>query len=250
MLPNVKKAVVIGGGVLGLEAAWSLKRGKVDVTVVESMPSLLSRQLTEAASDVLEKIVSDSGVHFLTGVTTSEITESGVILGDGRTLEAQLVIVSTGVRSNIGLAMKAGIAADRSILVNEKMETSVPDVYAAGDCAAFAGVNYALFSQAVEEGKVAGANAAGDSLTYETVDGALTFNGCGTSLFSIGDNGKNPDKVYRTVELKDMKRNLYEKYTFENNRLAGVILIGDTSKLADLTQKVKDHAKYSEVLSL
>ena len=130
------------------------------------------------------------------------------------------------------------------------METNLPDIYAARDCAQFNGVNYALWSQSVEEGKTAGANAAGDALAYETVDGALTFNGCGTSLFAIGDNGMNPEKNYRTAELKDMKRSQYEKYTFENNRLVGVILIGDTSRLAELSQKVKDHAKYSEVLTL
>ena len=130
------------------------------------------------------------------------------------------------------------------------METNIPDIYAAGDCAEFNGINYALWSQSVEQGKTAGANAAGGDLTYETVDGALNFNGMGTSLFAIGDNGSNPNKVYRTVEIKDDRKKQYEKYTFENNRLVGVILIGDTTRLAELTTKVKDHAKFKEVLKL
>ena len=181
---------------------------------------------------------------------TAEITADGITRTDGREIPAQLVIVSTGVRGNLDVAREAGIAINRSIVVNEKMETSIPDIYAAGDCAEFNGINYALWSQSVDEGKVAGANAAGDDLAYETVDGALSFNGMGTSVFSIGDNGKDPDKKYRTVELKDERRNQYEKYTFVNNRLAGVILIGDTSKLAELTMKVKNGAKFSEVLNL
>jgi flavorubredoxin/NADPH-dependent 2,4-dienoyl-CoA reductase/sulfur reductase-like enzyme len=250
MLPNVKKAVVIGGGVLGLEAAWSLKRGKADVTVLQNSGKLLNRQLTEDASDVLAKVVSEAGIQFLTDAETDKINEEGVLLKDGRVLPADLVIISTGVRANIELAKEAGIACGKAITVNEKMETNIPDIYAAGDCAEFNGVNYALWSQAVDQGKTAGANAAGDEAAYETVDGALTFNGMGTSLYSIGDCGKNPEKVYRTVELRDSKRNQYEKYTFENNRLVGVILVGDTGRLAELTQKVKDHAKYGEVIGV
>jgi NAD(P)H-nitrite reductase large subunit len=250
MLPQVKTAVVIGGGVLGLEAAWSLKRGKIDVTVLQNAGKLLNRQLTEDASDVLAKVVADAGVKFLTDAETAKITDAGLTLKDGRELPADLVIISTGVRANVEIAKEAGIVCGKAVVVNEKMETSAPDVYAAGDCAEFGGVNYALWSQAVDQGKTAGTNASGGEASYETVDGALTFNGMGTSLYSIGDNGMNPDKVYRTVELKDTKRSQYEKYTFENNRLVGVILIGDTSRLAELTQKVKEHAKYGEVVNV
>ncbi len=250
MLPDVKNVVVIGGGVLGLEAAWVLRRAKKEVTVVEFAPKLMERQLNASASDMLQKIIEGTGIKVLTGASTDKITEAGVTLKDGRELPAELVIVSTGVRGNLDVAQAAGIEIGRSILVNEKMETNVPDIYAAGDCAEYKGVNYALWSQSVEQGKVAGANAAGDDLAYETVDGALTFNGMGTSLFAIGDSGKDPKKVYRTVEISDARKKQYEKYTFVNNRLVGVILLGDTSRLAELTMKVKDHAKFSEVLKL
>ena len=250
MLPNIRTAAVIGGGVLGLEAAWSLKRAKLDVTVIEGAPALMSRQLNPAASDTLKKIIEAAGVRVFTAASTAEINEDGVLLADGTAIPAELVIVSTGVRGNLDIAKAAGIEINRSILVNEKMETNIPDIYAAGDCAEFNGINYALWSQSVEQGKTAGANAAGGDLTYETVDGALNFNGMGTSLFAIGDNGSNPNKVYRTVEIKDDRKKQYEKYTFENNRLVGVILIGDTTRLAELTTKVKDHAKFNEVLKL
>ena len=247
LLPEVTDAVVIGGGVLGLEAAWALKKGKCNVTVIEHAPKLMERQLNPAASEVLEGIIRSAGVEVFPSSDTAEITEAGITLTDGRKLPAQLIIVSTGVRGNLDVAKAAGIAIGRSILVNEKMETNLPDIYAAGDCAEYNGVNYALWSQSVDQGKTAGGNAAGDDLSYETVDGALSFNGMGTSLFAIGDSGKDPKKRYRTIELKDERRQQYEKYTFENNRLAGVILIGDTSKLAKLTTQVKEHVKFSEV---
>ena len=250
MLPSLKNAVVIGGGVLGLEAAWALKRGKVDVAVVESAPRIMARQLSETASEVLSGIIRGAGVQLFTNAGTAEITKNSVLLADGTELPADLVVFSTGVRGNLDIAQAAGIEINRSIVVNERMETNLPDIYAAGDCAEFGGVNYALWSQSVEQGKTAGGNAAGDDLTYETVDGALSFNGMGTSLFSMGDNGSDPVKKYRTVELRDERRAQYEKYTFVNNRLCGVVLIGDTSKLADLTQKIKDGAKFSDVLNL
>ena len=246
-LPEVKEAVVIGGGVLGLEAAWALKRGKVDVTVLELAPVLLGRQLDAEGSEMLGKVIEKAGVKYATGVQIKEITSEGVVLGDGTLVPGQLIIVSTGVRGNIEIAKEAGIEIDRSIIVNEKMETNIPDIYACGDCAQFNGINYALWSQSVEEGKVAGANAAGDSAEYETVDGALVFNGMGTSLFSMGDNGKG-DIQYKTVEIKDDKRYQYEKLYFANNRLVGAILIGNIDKMVDYTAKIKEHAKYSDVI--
>ena len=96
-------------------------------------------------------------------------------------------------------------------------------------------------------GKVAGANAAGDSLTYETVSAGLSFNGMETSLFAIGDNGKDENKKYKTVEFSDEQKQTYEKYYFVNNRLSGAILIGDTSKLVDITMAVEEHRLFNKM---
>ncbi|MCR5294607.1 MAG: FAD-dependent oxidoreductase [Lachnospiraceae bacterium] len=250
MLPNIKTAAVIGGGVLGLEAAWSLRRAKLEVTVIEGAPALMARQLNPSASAMMKTLAEDCGVKVYTAASTAEINEEGVVLSDGTVIPAELVIVSTGVRGNLGHAQEAGLEIGRSIKVNDHMETNLPDVYAAGDCAEYNGINYALWSQSVEQGKTAGANAAGDDLAYETVDGALAFNGMNTSLFAIGDNGSDSSKLYKTVETTDLRRRHYEKYTFDKNRLVGVILIGDTSRLAELTMKVKEHAKFSDVIKL
>ena len=95
---------------------------------------------------------------------------------------------------------------------------------------------------------MAGANAAGDHLLYEPVSAALTFHGMNTALFAAGDNGKNPNLLYKTVEFKDMGKEQYRKYFFLNNRLCGVILLGDLSQMAAMTQALKEHASYEEVI--
>lgn len=251
LLEKTKEAVVIGGGVLGLEAAWELKKAHCKVTVLELAPRLMGRQLDAGAGEMLKSIGEGQGIAIHTGVQISAIEGeehvTGVRLGDGTVIPAQLVIVSCGVRSNIQIAKEAGAAVDRAVIVDSHMASSVPDIYACGDCAQYEGINYAIWPQAVEQGKTAGANAAGEELSYSTVPAALTFHGMNTALFSIGDNGGNPDLVYRTVEFKDMSRKQYEKYYFRNNRLCGVILIGDVSKMGEMTEAVERKASFGEL---
>ncbi|MBS6196056.1 MAG: FAD-dependent oxidoreductase [Clostridiales bacterium] len=252
LLPQVKHAVVIGGGVLGLEAAWELKKAKCEVTVLELAPILMGRQLDEGAGEVLKTISQSQGIEIHTGVQIASIEGedhvTGVKLADGTEFPAELVIISAGVRANTALAKEAGVQTDRAVVVNSRMETSVEGIYACGDCAQYDGINYAIWPQAVEQGKVAGANAAGDSLEYTTVPAALNFHGMNTALFAAGDAGKNPNLVYKTVEFKDMGKKQYQKYYFLNNRLCGVILIGDVSRMGELTETLEKKATYQEVM--
>ncbi len=251
LLPQTKEAVVIGGGVLGLEAAWELKKARCKVTVLELAPRLMGRQLDEGAGEMIKAVSEAQGITIHTGVQIEAIEGdghvTGVRLGDGRVFPAQLVIVSCGVRANVAVAKAAGIETDRAVVVNSRMETSAADVYACGDCAQYQGINYAIWPQAVEEGKTAGANAAGETLEYTGVPAALTFHGMNTALFAIGDNGSNPDLVYRTMEFKDMARKQYEKYYFRNNRLCGAILIGDVSRMGEMTEAVEKRASFGEL---
>lgn len=200
---------------------------------------------------MLKSISEAQGISIFTGVQISAIEGeehvTGVRLGDGTVIPAQLVIVSCGVRSNVQIAKEAGVDVDRAVIVDSHMATNIPDIYACGDCAQYEGINYAIWPQAVEQGKTAGANAAGEELTYATVPAALTFHGMNTALFSIGDNGGNPELVYRTVEFKDVSRKQYEKYYFRNNRLCGVILIGDVSKMGEMTEAVERRASFGEL---
>lgn len=251
-LKETKHAVVIGGGVLGLEAAWELKKSKCEVTVLELAPVLMGRQLDKTAGEMHKKISEGQGIKIYTCVQIEAIESGekveGVRLADGTVIPAELVIISCGVRANTALAKEAGIETERAVIVNEKMETNIPDIYACGDCAQYEGINYAIWPQAVEEGKTAGAQAAGDDVTYSTVPAALSFHGMNTALFAAGDNGQNPDLIYKTVEYKDEGKKQYQKYYFLNNRLCGVILIGDTSRMAEMTEALEHHRQYKEII--
>ncbi len=252
LMADGKNAVVIGGGVLGLEAAWELKKAGLSVTVLEAAPMLMGRQLDADFGELLKKIAADSGVTIHTGVTVSAISGeervTGVALADGREFPADLVVVSAGVRANVGLAKEMGLEIGRAVMVNERMETNLPGVYACGDCAEYKGVNYAIWPEAMEQGKTAGANAAGEATEYQAVPAALTFHGMNTELFAAGDCGKNLNLLYKTAEFRDMGRKQYRKYYFLNDRLCGVILLGDTSLMAKLTTALENHASYKEVM--
>lgn len=253
MLDRVQNVVVIGGGVLGLEAAWELKKNRKQVVVLEAAPQIMGRQLDEGASQMLTDISRSNGIDIHAGVQIASIegesSVTGVKLADGREFPAELVIVSAGVRANVGAAKNAGLDINRGIVVNADMSTSDENIFACGDCAEYEGINYAIWPQALEQGKVAGANAAGDALTYTTVSAGLSFHGMNIGLYAIGDNGKNPNLIYRTVEFKDMGRKQYEKYYFLNNRLCGAILIGDTSKMAFVTEAVEQKKTFKEMFS-
>lgn len=253
LMETASKAVVIGGGVLGLEAAWELRKAGLEVHVLEAAPVLMGRQLDTEAAEILKENARKNGVEIHTGVSVEEIEGdehvTGVRLSDGTVFPAQIVIVSAGVRANTKLAQDIGLDIGRAVKVNNRMETGIPGVYACGDCAEYDGVNYAIWPEAADQGRIAGANAAGEELEYEPVLAALTFHGMNTALFAAGDNGKNPELLYKTVEFKDMGKGQYRKYYFLNDRLSGVILMGDLSQMAEMTEALQKRAPYKEVIS-
>ncbi|MFR5601195.1 MAG: NAD(P)/FAD-dependent oxidoreductase [Lachnospiraceae bacterium] len=243
LLPETKEAVVIGGGVLGLEAAWELKQSGCQVTVLELAPQLMGRQLDEQAGALLKEIASDCGIDIHTGVQIQAIEGNGKVegvrLGDQTLIKAQLVIVSCGVRANTEVASRAGIAVERAVTVNDHMRTNLPNIFACGDCAQFQGVNYALWTEAASQGMVAGANAAGESVAYTAEIPGLSFHGMNTALFAIGDTGKNPDMEYQCEEKTDEEHRRYEKYYYAAGQLKGGILIGDLTNMGQLMEHVK-----------
>ncbi|MEG2297879.1 MAG: FAD-dependent oxidoreductase, partial [Clostridium sp.] len=205
--------------------------------------------LDAAAGEMLKTIAASENIAIYTGVQIEAIEGSdqdsgsnaitGVRLGDGRVIPAQMVIVSAGVRANTGLAKEAGIEVDKAIVVGKNMATSMPDIYACGDCAQYDGVNFAIWPEASEQGKIAGMSAAGEEAIYEQPSPGMSFHGMNTALYAIGDNGKNEKLAYRTMEMKDDAKKQYEKYYYVNNRLKGAILIGDVSKMAEVTEEIK-----------
>lgn len=181
MAQTAKSAVVIGGGVLGLEAAWCLHEGGLSVSVVEFDARVMARQVDAETSERIARALEEHGVKLYTSASTAKVDDTGLHLTDGRILPADLVIVSAGVRANAEIAAAAGIKVDRKIIVDDHMRTSAPDVYAAGDCAA-CGISYALWAEAMEMGQVAGTNAAGGSMVYQNVPRPVHFAGFGLEI--------------------------------------------------------------------
>lgn len=243
------KAVIIGGGVIGLEAGFELSRYGLDVTVLEALPMLMPRFLDEDCARKLEESIKSFPVH--TGVTIEEIGGSGhveyVKLQDGRVFPCDFVIMSTGVRADIALAQAAGIKCSRSVIINEKCETSAKDIYACGDCAEY-GINWQLWSQALEQGRVAGINAAGGSAKIQPTDSSMIINSPEISMFSCGDVGKDPGKTYLTEIDDNMQPDLYavnkkfirsyEKRFYSGDRLVGAIIIGNLARMQELKEQI------------
>lgn len=246
-----KKAVVIGGGVLGLEAASELMRAGIDTTVLEATPQIIGRQVDAGTAATLKGFMEGLKVKCYEGVTIEEITgedkAEGVKLADGREFAADFVIVSCGNRANLGPMKDAGAAINRAIVVNSRMETSLPDIYACGDCCEFDGINYQLWQEASNQGRTAGANAAGEELYYRTELMGLSMEGFGTSLFAIGDPGKKEGVPYKTVEKTDNVRNKSEKYWFFGGSLTGAIVIGSPEKTGDVQTAVMTGARYEDL---
>ena len=232
---SAKTAAVIGGGVLGLEAAWSLRQGGLEVTVIEFDQQIMSRQIDAQAAAHMMAAMEKHGVKLLTRASTAFVDDEGLHLTDGRVIPADLVLVSAGVRANMEIAAAAGIQAERKIVVDERMATSAPDVYAAGDCAA-CGMSYALWTEAAEMGEVAGTNAAGGEAVYKVVPRPLIFHGFETELFAIGDAGRDPAKTYEVGSMPGAR------YYSVDGKVVGAILEGDTSRAPEAKKLVLENA--------
>lgn len=243
--PHVNEIVIIGGGILGIEMACSLKRIGKEVTVVEFAPRIMSRQLDPEGSELFEAFLKERGIKLLTSETIEEIygtgegykEVSGVKLQHaGDKIPAQMVIRNTGVKANIELANDSGLQTHRGILVDETMKTSDENIYAAGDVVEFESKNIGLWSIALEQGRVAGAQIVGDTTqTYYQRPIATSFSELGYSMFSIGDIGLDQEcRQYQILELKDPKNQSYRKFYFLDNQFVGGILIGDCKKAAHL----------------
>lgn len=250
MIESVKDVIIIGGGVLGLEAAWELQLAGKNTAILELGSALMGKQLDKEASEILKKSAEDHGIKCLTGIEIDKITGdgnvTGVLLKDGTLIEAQLVIMSTGVRANVDLARQAGINAEKNIIINEKAETNVPDVYACGDCTEFDGKNYAIIPQAEAQGIAAGANAVGDNLIYRHENPANYFDGFGIRLFAIGDNGKKENVYYE--EVAESSGDNYKKLYFSDGKFTGGILVGDISDSEYLKEAYKSAYSQEKML--
>ena len=226
-----QNAVVIGGGLLGLEAAYGLMRQGMQVTVVHLLDSLMERQLDQTASAMLKVSLEERGMNFLMEAQTAEILGdeqvSGVRFADGSEIAADLVVMAVGIRPNIELAQQAGLHCERGIVVNDTMQTYDPKVYSVGECVQHRGQCYGLVAPLFEQAKVAGNHLAQMGIArYEGSVTSTKLKVTGVDLFSAGEF--NEGEGDETLVLQDPSQGVYKKLVIRDNRIKGAVLYGDT----------------------
>jgi len=243
---NIQKVVLIGGGLLGLEAGNALRKLGKKLTVVEFFPRLLPRQLDVAGAGRLQTIMEGRGFSFRLGAKTQEIKGdnrvTGVLLDGGELLSAEMVIISAGVRPALELAKALGLDHDKGVKVDEQMRTNQPGIYAAGDAAEFKGIPYGIWTAATEQGQIAGTNMAGGNALYKGTVMANTLKVVGIDLASAG-NIDAENKLESKV-LADQK--VYKKIVLDNDQIVGCIMLGDTKGFMKITKMMSEKQNVSQ----
>ncbi|MBZ9723302.1 nitrite reductase large subunit NirB [Mesorhizobium sp. CO1-1-11] len=248
------KAVVIGGGLLGLEAAAGLNAQGMDVTVLHVMPTLMERQLDPAAGYLLQRAVEQRGIKVVTKAHTQAITGNGKVerveLADGTIIPATLVVMAVGIRPNATLAKDAGIAVNRGIVVDAGMRSNDPDIYALGECAEVGGMVYGLVAPLYEMARVAAHQLAGDeTAAFVHMDTPTKLKVTGIDLFSLGDFADGDDR--QEIVLRDASAGVYKRLVLRDDRIIGTVLYGETSDGAwfnDLKKKQTDISQMRDTL--
>ena len=249
-----EKAIVIGGGLLGLEAAAGLALRGMDVTVLHVMPTLMERQLDPAAGYLLQKAVEERGIKVITKANTKRIIGTdrveGIELDNGTIIPATLVVMAVGIRPNAGLAKEAGLAVNRGIVVDAGMQTSDGDILAVGECAEVDGMVYGLVAPLYEMARVAAAHLAGDTKpSFVHSDTPTKLKVTGINLFSLGDFADGDDR--EEIVLRDATAGIYKRVVIKDNRIIGTVLYGETSDGAwfnDLKKKGTDISAMRDTL--
>ncbi|PLA74962.1 assimilatory nitrite reductase large subunit [Hydrogenovibrio sp. SC-1] len=255
---NKNKAIVIGGGLLGLEAAHGLIKRGMDVTVIHRNEVLMNVQMDKESSQLLKNhLEQDSnhspGMKFRLGVNTTEILGQqqveGIRLDDGAEIATDLVVMSIGIRPNIQLAKQANLDVNRGILVNDYLETSAENIYALGECNEHRGQTYGLVAPLYEQAKVLAKRLAGQYVSYKGSITSTMLKVTGVNLFSAGDfKGENGTDV---IVFRDLAKNIYRKIVLKNNQVIGALLFGDTTGatwLFELLQKKQNISSMRETL--
>jgi len=225
-----RKAVVIGGGLLGLEAAYGLAKAGLLVSVVHLMDRLMERQLDARASALLQAAVEAKGISVELNAETAAIKghhrAEAVALKDGREIAADLVVVAAGIRANADLAQSAGLEVGRGIVVNDALQTGKANIFAIGECAEHRGICYGLVEPAYEQARVLAGHLSGDKSRYNGSVLATNLKVSGVSVFSAGDFIGAPGT--EQIVLTDPGLGTYKKLVIADDRLVGAVLFGDT----------------------
>ena len=242
-----KRAVVIGGGLLGLEAAAGLHEQGMSVTVVHLAEHLMERQLDKPAGFLLEESMKARGIEIITGANTETITGgdrvTGITLQGGRHIDADIVVMAVGIRPSVKLAESAGLAVNRGILVNDRMETSTQDIYALGECVEHRETCYGLVAPLYEMSKVLANNLLGGSTEYTGSTVSTKLKVSGIDLFSAGDFLGDDDEE---IVVRDAAMGVYRRLVLKDGKITGVVLYGDTTDSAWFLDLLKQKSDVSE----
>jgi nitrite reductase (NADH) large subunit len=249
-----RRAVVIGGGLLGLEAANGLRSRGMAVTVVHLMPWLMERQLDETAGAILRAALEARGIGFRLAAETAAIVGDDCVgavrLKDGEAIPAELVVMAVGIRPNVELARTAGLYCGRGIVVNDTMQTYDPRIYAVGECVAHRGVAYGLVAPLYDMARVCATHLAGLGIgRYQGSVLATRLKVTGVELFSAGDFIGGPGT--ESLTLHDAEAGVYRKVVLRADRVAGAVLCGDAGGagwLADLIAAQTDVSAIRDAL--
>ncbi|MEM8649191.1 MAG: nitrite reductase large subunit NirB [Pseudomonadota bacterium] len=247
-------AVVIGGGLLGLEAAAGLKAQGMDVTVLHLMPTLMERQLDPAAGFLLERAFVELGIEVKTKANTHEIVGeggkvTGVKLDDGSLISCEMVVMAVGIRPSSELASTCGLDVNRGILVSDDMLTSDPDIYALGECVEHRDQCYGLVAPLYEMAETIAANLTGGTSTYDGSVTATKLKVTGIDLYSAGDFSEGDDR--EEIVLRDASGGIYKRLVIKDNMIIGIVLYGDSTDgpwFFDLLKKKADISEMRETL--
>jgi nitrite reductase (NADH) large subunit len=224
-----KRVVVVGGGLLGLEAAYGLAKAGASVTLIHLMDRLMERQLDLPAAQLLKALVEHKGIKVLLNASTARIhgetCVEGIEFVDGRRIDADAAIFAAGIRPNVALAKQAGISVNRGIVVDDCLQTRAPDIFALGECAEHRGVCYGLVEPAYEQARALARHLAGKGAAYGGSVVATNLKVSGVSVFSAGDfSGAQGSE---TIVLSDAAAGTYKKLVIADGRLIGAVLVGD-----------------------
>ncbi len=224
-----KRVVVVGGGLLGLEAAYGLAKAGAAVTLLHLMDRLMERQLDAPAAELLKSLVERKGIRILLNASTArlhgETRVEGVELADGRRIEADAVIFAAGIRPNAAMAKDAGIPVNRGIVVDDVMQTGATDIFALGECAEHRGICYGLVEPAYEQARVLARHLAGGAAVYEGSVVSTNLKVSGVGVFSAGDF--IGEEGTEAIVLNDFGHGSYKKLVISGGRLTGAVLVGD-----------------------
>jgi len=254
---TVERAIVIGGGLLGLELANQIKDYNLETIVVEFFPRLLPRQLDKECGSMLKAEIESRGIKVVLDVVTEEILGNGRVTGiklkDGQTLDADIILIQAGIRPTIDLAKEANISTNRGILVNEFLETSEKDIYAVGDCIEYKNQIWGIIPACMEQSKIAASSVLGlKKVDYKGTTPKNTLKIVGLELTSIGtiDPTKEEGGSWEILKKADKKDCCYQKLVLKDNKLKGAILFGENKAMSFVYNKMEQDVEKDELRKL